>query len=75
MPRELISELCHEILTMKFHREISSPNFRNRISQQNLATEFYLKIPPQTEKARNFISEIPRGILIRGFAGGIPLKL
>ncbi|WP_297915341.1 hypothetical protein [uncultured Campylobacter sp.] len=75
MPRELISQLCREILTMKFHREISSPNFRNRISQQNFATEFCLKIPPQTEKAQNFISEIPRGILIRGFEGGIPLKL
>ncbi|WP_297987794.1 hypothetical protein [uncultured Campylobacter sp.] len=45
------------------------------ISQQNFATEFCLKIPPQTKKAQDFISEILYGILIRGFAGRIPLKL
>ena len=43
------------------------------ISRQNFATEFCLKIPPQTEKAQDFISEILHGILIRGFAGEIPL--
>nr|WP_314380214.1 hypothetical protein [uncultured Campylobacter sp.] len=45
------------------------------ISRQNFTTEFCLKISPQTEKARDFISEILHGILIHGFAGGIPLKL
>ena len=64
---------------MEFCRRSSRENFMGGIcfiiSQQNFATEFCLKIPPQTEKARNFISEIPRGILIRGFEGGIPLKL
>lgn len=64
---------------MEFYRRGSRENFMGEIcfiiSRQNFAIEFCLKIPPQTEKARNFISEIPRGILIHGFAGGIPLKL
>ncbi|WP_298042408.1 hypothetical protein [uncultured Campylobacter sp.] len=55
---------------MEFCRRSSRENFMGGIcfiiSQQNFATEFCLKIPPQTEKARNFISEIPRGIFIRG---------
>ena len=64
---------------MKFYRRGFKQNFMGEIcfiiSRQNFATEFCLKIPPQTEKAQDFISEIPRGILIHGFAGGIPLKL
>ncbi len=64
---------------MEFYRRGSRENFMGGIcfiiSRQNFATEFCLKIPPQTEKAQNFISEILRGILIHGFAGGISLKL
>lgn len=63
---------------MEFYRRSSRQNFMGEIcfiiSRQNFATEFCLKIPPQTEKAQDFISEILYGILIRGFAGEIPLK-